>query len=81
MTLVFTALGIGALIGLVVGWRAGRLHLSAYQHYYDWRGAVDAVPVAYRSAMAAIRAAVGYVLGAGLVVAIALAVIWAANRD
>lgn len=79
--MILTALGIGALLGLTVGWRAGRLHQHARQHYYAWRGAVDAVPLAYRSAIEAIKRAIGYVLGAGLIVAIAVAVIWAAGKD
>lgn len=76
----WTAFAIGALVGLTVGWRAGRLHQHAHHSYHAWRGAVRAVPIAYRTATGAIKAAIGYVLAAALVAGIALVVIWQSGR-
>lgn len=78
--MIWIALSIGALAGLGVGWRAGRLHLIATQGYTNWRGAVNYVPVAYRGAVHAIKNAVSYMLGITVIVGIIALVVWNTNR-
>lgn len=73
--MIWTAI-LGALGGLTVGWRAGRLHQHAHHRYYAWRGAVAAVPVAYRSAVDAVKAAAKFIGGLALVAALVLLVMW-----
>lgn len=73
--MIWTAI-LGALGGLTVGWRAGRLHQHARHRVDTWRGTVAAVPVAYRSAVEAVKAAVKFIGGLALVAALVLLVVW-----
>lgn len=74
--MIWTGLAVGAVIGLAVGWRAGRLHMYAGQRWWEWRGTVRALPGIRRQAFMAVRDAVGYVLGAVMLVGVAGVVVW-----
>lgn len=67
---------LSTLVGLAVGWQAGRLYQHARVRYGMWRGAVAAVPVAYRAAVDAAKQAAKYISVVVVVGAIILFIAW-----
>ena len=72
MDMVWVTLGAGSLGGLYVGWQAGRLYQRALRNFHDYRGAVRTVPGARSTAITSAKDSVGYVVGALVLVVIAV---------
>lgn len=70
---------VGLMMGGVVGWKSGRLHLEAQLRYGDWREAVHAVPITYRSAARSIKSVLKYGATLILLASLTLTVLWSAH--
>lgn len=74
--MVWLGLSLGFLAGVIVGYRGGRLDQHARHRYLKWRHAVRDVPITFRSAVRAIKAAAGYMIAMIILIGFAAWILW-----
>jgi hypothetical protein len=76
---IWVALVVGALLGAVAGWRAGRLHMHAGQRYGEWRDTANGLPIVRRLAVGAIWDVVVFGLCVVGILIVAALLVWVSS--